>query len=446
MFLCYFLVINLQANILTFEQVKTSLNENFPKIVEQQEKLKSAESKLQKNQGAFDLSLNLKGKQYQEGYYDGQMRKVSLDKPLSFMNSNLSLGQKKGVGIIPVYNQEYATDDAGEFFIRFELSLLRYRSIDPVRFDMWSSRNQVEIEKLKMALKRQDVYINANLAYWKWFFYFHKKKLYEELVSLNKSRLDAVEKRVQKNDLAKIYLVESLQYLYAFEGELASVEGALSETQAKLKIYFQDLNQESLPLTVNFQEEKLPIYGLQEINNVIANRPEIKINKILLQIQDFDISLAEQKMKPKLDLAFEHYDARDKKSPYLDETVVALSLQIPLETNLGKGDINRAQAEKRIIHAEREYFERELESVVNQLDARIRADAKIFEFARLESDSGKKLQNAEWIKFRGGASDFFLINTRDVNYAKARLKVLESYVDYQISYFQMQLWNDPPVF
>jgi hypothetical protein len=121
-------------------------------------------------------------------------------------------------------------------------------------------------------------------------------------------------------------------------------------------------------------------------------------------------------------------------------------LQIPLETNLGKGDINRAQAEKRIIHAEREYFERELESVVNQLDARIRADAKIFEFARLESDSGKKLQNAEWIKFRGGASDFFLINTRDVNYAKARLKVLESYVDYQISYFQMQLWNDPPVF
>ena len=175
MFLCYFLLINLQANILTFEQVKTSLNENFPKIVEQQEKLKSAESKLQKNQGAFDLSLNLKGKQYQEGYYDGQMRKVSLDKPLSFMNSNLSLGQKKGVGIIPVYNQEYATDDAGEFFIRFELSLLRYRSIDPARFDLWSSRNQVEIEKLKMALKRKDVYINANLAYWKWFFYFHKK-------------------------------------------------------------------------------------------------------------------------------------------------------------------------------------------------------------------------------------------------------------------------------
>jgi outer membrane protein TolC len=439
--LWWLLIAHLSAEPLSFDKIQSKLIEDFPKIVEQQEKIKSAESKQQKAEGAFDLSLQLKGKSFEDGYYDGQMRKVSIDKPLAFMNSNISVGQKKGVGIIPVYNQEYATDDAGEFFVRFEASLLRYRAIDPSRYDLWLARNQIQIEKLQMALKKQDVFSNANLTYWKWFFYRQKKELYQELVNLNKERMTAVEKRVQKNDLPRIYMDESLQYLYAFEGELELINGELAGIEAKLKIYYDQLNPQHEPINVDFVSEKLKTDFNLDVKQIVDQRPEIQINQLLLQNQDFDINLAQQKILPKLDLAFEHYNAQDKKSPYLDENVVAVSLEIPIERNLGRGDINRAQAEKRMLNAQRDYIQREITSILEQLRARLTADGKIYQFASMESAVGKKLQNAEWVKFRNGASDFFLINTRDMNYAKARLKVLESYVDYQISLFQLQLWK-----
>jgi outer membrane protein TolC len=440
--LWWLLIAHLSAEPLSFEKIQSKLEVDFPKIIEQQEKIISAESKQQKTEGAFDLALKLKGKSYEDGYYDGQMRKVTLEKPLSFMNSNLSVGQKKGVGIIPVYNQEYATDDAGEFFVRFEASLLRYRAIDPNRYDMWLARNQVQIEKLQMALKKQDVLANANLTYWKWFFYRQKKELYQELVSLNKERMVAVERRVQKNDLPRIYMDESLQYLYAFEGELEIINGDLAAIEAKLKMYFDDLNPQHEPIKVDFVAETLKTDFKQDVKQIVSQRPEIKINQLLLQNQDFDINLAEQKLMPKVDLAFEHYNAQDKKSPYLDESVVAVSLEIPLERNLGRGDINRAQAEKRMLNAQRDYLEREMTAMLEQLQARISADGKVYQFASMESAVGKKLQSAEWTKFRNGASDFFLINTRDMNYAKARLKVLESYVDYQISLYSLKLWSE----
>jgi hypothetical protein len=440
-FFSFLFTITAFSSTLTFEDIQKHLELNFPKILEQEEKIKSSQSKQQKAEGAFDISLNVKGKKFTEGYYDGEMSKISIDKPFTFLNSTASIGQKKGIGVIPVYDQEFATDNYGEFFVRFEASLLRYRSIDPNRYELWFSRNQVEIEKLKLLLKKQDVYVSANFTYWKWFFYRQKKKLYEELINLNQERISAVEKRVMKNDLARIYLDESMQYLYAFQSELALIDGELAEIEAKLKIYYEKLNTGYEPVAVDFITEILRNEHIQEIKEIVSHRPEIKINQLLLQNQDFDINLARQKILPKLDLALEHYNAQDRQAPYLDESLVAVSLQIPIERNLGQGDISRARAEKRMLDAQRLFIEREITSIIEQLQAKLNSDVQIYQFSLKESEVAKKLQNAEWIKFRNGSSDFFVINTRDANYAKARLKLLESYVDYQISSYLLKTWS-----
>lgn len=437
------LSMEMQAAPLPFEKVEEAVLSQFPKIIEQEEKIQALEGKLQKSQGAFDLGLHAKAKSYPLGKYDGKVGEVFLQKPLQAMNSSLSVGYKEGEGKFPTYSPDSSFEKIDHFFARFQLSLLRYRSIDESRADLWIAKNQSEIEKIKLSLKKQDVLIDANYVYWNWFYYLNKKKLYEELVQLNKDRLEAIKKSVEKNDLAAIYIDETRQYLFSFQGELAGVEGSLREIEAKFKMYIPQFEAAMTPTALDPSKAVLKEDPPTDVSTLVNKRPEFKMFDLLMENRDFDLQVSEQKILPKIDLALDYTKARESQVNPLEEGLLYVSIEVPLQRNLGKGDIQRSQAEKRILSAQRELTQRDIRFQIEQLGFKLKADTEKLKNAQLEADAGKKLQKAEWIKFRNGASDFFLINTRDMNYAKAQVKVLESFVDYQISTYQLKMWSQP---
>ena len=427
------------AKVINPKEYLLQVEENFPKILSQNEKLNIAIGKSQKALGAFDSTFKAKRKQYVDSYYSTQYSDVSVEKAFQPLNTKLAIGYRKGVGNIPVYDGEMATDRDGEFYASLSLSLLRYRSIDANRFGLWKARNEEKIAGYTRDFKRIDILVKGNNAYWKWYFYYYKKSLYEVLVKLSSERIKAIEKRVKRNDLAKIYLVEANQYLLSFRRELVDVSARLRESVAKLKVYYPSASLDSKP--IDETKNKIKKVVKYNISNILERRPELEIYQLMVRNSNLDLSFAKQKLMPKLNLELQRYEARDEKSPYYDENKVGLSFEIPIERSLGKGAVAAARSKVRSLQFEQVLIKRELRASLEALSARIDGDVQAFNILKDEQKAAKTLQKAEWRKFKSGMSDIFVVNVRDVNFAKAKLKTLEKMMDYEQSSFIMSQWN-----
>lgn len=417
----------------------SEVEKNLPKIMMLEEKLNVARGKTQKALGAFDSSLKVKRKQYIDSYYTTQFTDASISRTFETMGAKAQIGFQKGTGRIPVYDAEMQTDEVGEFYASLSVNLLRYRSIDKNRFKLWEARNKERIAELTRAFKMVDTMVSANNAYWKWYFYYYKREMYELLVKLNKDRLKAIRKRVKRNDLARIYLVEANQYLLKFQRELANVTANLEAAVSKMQVYNPKVTITSKPITE--MDKKLPRVADYPISKIVKNRPELRIYKLLIANGDLSLQMAKQKLQPKLNLEATRYEARDKAIPNVDENILALNFEVPIERDLGRGDVAAAKSKINALRLEQQMVERELKASLLSLDARINGDNNAFNILMDELTAAKKLQRAEWRKFQTGASDFFLVNVRDVNFAKTKINALERFADFNMSSYVMGQWQ-----
>lgn len=431
------------ANISQTDFLKR-VEDRFPSIESQLLKIQAVEAKLQKSEGAFDSKLNFATKKYLEGYYDSEFSEVSVGKPIKTANSLIELGHRRSNGKVPVYYAEEETLSGGEYFLRFKASLLKYREIDPKRFELFVNSNKASIEKLSYALKVMDIKQKANKLYWKWVTTNEKVQIYSNLVKLNQERLNAVRKRVEKKDLAQIYLVESEQYLLGFKSELAQLNALNNITRNLLKYYDTAVDQESLPVYSAPKRKIDSKIGIGDTSEKIKMRPELKILDLMLSNTDADILNSKQKIQPKLDFKIEHSNSSGSNDEMFgDETLLGFNVEIPIETNFARGDISRAKAEQKILINQKTLTERELSYQLNNYLEELNGLVNSLNFVIKEVENAKKLQEAEWKKFKAGASDFFLVNTRDINYAKARVKLIEKYASYEIFNFELKQFISP---
>lgn len=431
---------SLYSETLSFDLIKKEVLKNYPKILNQIQKVEKQKAQTQLSDGGFDSNLTFKGKKYIDSYYESELFDIGINKKLKQLNSDVSLGFRKGTGLTPVYYNEWETNAEGEFYIKFQMSLLRYRSIDEGRFRLWEARNKLEIERLSLQLNQLDILVLANAAYWKWKMYFDSVEIYEKLISLNQKRYNAIKKRISRNDLPRIYEVEAKQYLLSFRSQLALAIAAKKQAFEKLKVFYPQITNSSTPLeTINLKISKFEVIDSESI---LEKSPEIQIFKILIENMNLEKDLSKQSLLPKLDLSIAHYQANEEKKPFLDENVISLNLEIPLERDLGKGKVSKNKAQISILENELLLMKRKRRSYLNSLIAKIEGDAQSVLFLKQEVKAAARLQKAEWTKFKAGASDIFIVNNRDVNLAKAQLSLIKKHSDYNIDYYSFEQWKN----
>lgn len=422
------------------------VEQNFPQIKSQEIKIQVLEAKLQKARGSFDSFLTGSHDKFTQGYYDGASFETSFVKPLKFANSRIEFGHRSARGELPIYYAEHETHSGGENFIRFKASFLRYRSIDPRRFELFVSRNNLAIEQFEYALKVMDIRAKANQYFWKWVVISEKEKLYENLVQLNQKRFSAIKKRVKKKDLAEIFLTESEQYLLNFQGKLAEIQAQKKIIKNIIHFYDPLISQSDEPQYALPTILADPINEL-DLEQVVKTRPEMQMLSLLIENNKFDLMGAKQKLIPKLDVKVSYVDSPlGFEQRFGSEGQVGLSLEIPLERNLGRGEVARARNELKLLAIQRDLIKGEIEFTVQNLYRNLQGLSKSINFIAREVKNSRTLQNAEWSKFKAGASDFFLLNTRDMNFAKAQIKLVEKYAEFKILLFQQGQWRQPVVF
>lgn len=428
-----------EVRSLALEQVLKQTRAQAPKILMSLEKVVSAEEKLRAARGNFDATLEGEYYNRREGYYPGKHYGAKVVKPLQFLGAKIYGGWRKSDGAFPAYEGEKVTLDEGEIMAGLSFNLLRNFNIDEKRLKLGISQlklqeSQWNNKEVFMKLQKE-----ASIAYWAWVAAGHMLEVAEDLLSLSVNRQDAFEKRIKKGDLAALYSVENRQYIVK---RRSKVQKALAEFQMAalyLSLYYRDKQGNPIIATLD-QVPKLDDMEVSSLKNKDLQIQDLIDANFSLKSLSTQIDAANQTQQffdsrylPDVSIKYEVLEDRGVGTSSLKgrDHKIVVGIEIPLEYNLIKGEARANDAKRRILKHERRLLEDNLRVSVNQLKAKLEASMKIIKNAREEVSLGRQLEAGEKKKFRSGASDFFVVNLREMNTFDARLRQIEALFTYQ---------------
>lgn len=432
---------------LTVDEVIKSTQDHYPLIKKSLLELEASEMELMSSRGAFDSSLVVKGDTRPKGFYDGEYVEALAQKPFRPFNAKAYAGWRKGQGLWPSYEGKYKTLDEGETFAGLEFGLLRFRSIDQKRAKLRKSESEVEVSK---ALFGQAALQAKNLAYqafYTWAAMEQIKNIKQELLSLAQKRAKLISRKVKSGALADIYNAENGQYLAQRKADFHQALQKYQQAAVYLSLFYR--NSEGRPIIVSDDIEpawdkssqkieenqfKRDLERLQDINpKLMAIGPKIQKAEVEKELGGAYLS---PELKLKLEVSKDNGDGA--RSLQGAEQRIMLNFELPIERNLGSGAKARASAQIKALSQKRRYLGESLSAKLSSLALQVNAQIKVIENLETEVKLASRLERAEIKKFQSGGGDYFLVNIREQNTAKAkerlslaRLAYNEALVEYK---------------
>jgi outer membrane protein TolC len=193
----------------------------------------------------------------------------------------------------------------------------------------------------------------------------------------------------------------------------------------------------SLPIKLNHINEK----NLEnDIKQAMQFRPEIQILKIKQNKEQNYLKQAKNTLQPTLDLSLETSKDLGQGSPTRKETVntVKLDFDFPLQQRDAKGQEIKAEASIKYLNYEQQLLAEKIQVEIKQIGSYLNILAEIYHNAEDEFKLSQKLASAEKERFKQGGSDFFLINLREQELARAnigKIQAIEKYYHTMAEYF-----------
>lgn len=448
LFCALFLCCNAQAqSVLHANEVARLARLYSPKLLSTLEKRNITTAKILEAEGAFDTSIEQDLYSRLHGFYEGQQADTRIVQPLREFNAELSAGYRISDGDFPIYEDQRITTDDGEFLIGLKLSLLRNRTIDPNRFKLQTAQLQEAIIEADVALLQIALQEQAVEKYWEWLSAGLIYDVYQDLLNIAVERQQNFKARAEAGDIARIFLTENQQYILQRQAELNNA--ALEFDVKANQLGFYARNALGQPLTP--QKEQLPstfpptdaMIDMATFQQRLLLRPELA--QFSVQSQEFELreQYGENLLLPKLDVSLEHNNdiGAGPSSRGEPETILKADVSIPLQRRTARGYIAQAKAQQRQLQYEVQLVTDSLTMKLQNALKTLNNAREYVNITRKEIELAQTMQNAEQIRFRNGDSDYFLLNVRDENVAKARIKHIKAQKQYQQALTQLYALN-----
>lgn len=108
-----------------------------------------------------------------------------------------------------------------------------------------------------------------------------------------------------------------------------------------------------------------------------------------------------------------------------------LNFSLPLQQREAKGKIGASEAKISALKYEKSLLEDQIKVEIDQVIIRLLTIFETHALLKEESKLAEILQNAEIEKFKHGASNFFLVNLREQDFAASQASVIEVFKEYQ---------------
>ncbi len=429
------------GKVLTLAEVVKSAVNNYPKIFSHYDKIRAAESNLLAAKGFFDIRLKQNYSDRTKGYYDGKSYDAEIEKHLGVLGSKVYGGYRKSYGKFADYEGGSITNGGGEFRVGAKFSLLKDRDIDQNRLALVLGRlsieeAQVELENIKMEIAR-----DATKAYWTWVASGKILQIYEDLLQLSKNRQKQLEVKSKRGDVAEIIAVENRKNLLKRQASLAKMRQEFEASSIYLSLFYRDRNANPIkPKAQYLPSLDLKLTAIPSENQLdkakekaLVNRPEIKVIKIKSSEQSNELKYAKNLLQPQFDI--EVGASKDEgpgpRSRGEANNYTNLNFSIPLQQREGKGKKAAAESKLSAINYEKTLLEDQIRVEIDQIAVKIVTISETYSLLQEEAKLAEVLQDAEAEKFKYGASNFFLVNLREQDFAASKAAVIEVFKEFQ---------------
>ena len=442
-YLLLFLVTGSAYGALSPTAVKDSALKYHPTIRAALERMRAGEEAINGARGAFDTKIVSDYRRQTKGDYRTTVSRSFLVKPLRVANSKIYAGTEQISNpdgkLSPVYNtgNPGTTGQPGNYSVLgIELSLWKNLFLDPSRAALKNAKYDAKMARADKKLTELDIERLGQLAYWEWVTAKKVKNVYEELLVNGELRNEYLVARKKEGDIAQILVTENEQYVASRKGSLQAAKERLVRAEYALSLFYRDENAEPVipDSTESFVDYPGNLAVLLEnlnlnsnIDELMQKRPDLRNLALTVEKSDVDLELAKQDLKPQLDIKTEYYQ-RTAENPNMprDYLMVFAQVSVPIERNLGNGNIAAARARKMVAQSEaslaRQSYKFEIMALRQSLNLKLEQVTQ----SEIEFTKAKELVTSETYKFKSGGGNLYLVNLREEAQANAEASFHES--------------------
>ena len=421
--------------------VKESALKYHPTILAALEEMRAGEEAVTGARGAFDAKIISNYKRQTKHDWNTTLSRTQLEKPLRIANSKIYAGSEQISNpsgfLAPIYHTGNPTTQTGNYsLLGLELSLWKNLLIDPVRAAFKNAKYDAKIAKAEKELTVFDIGRLAQLAYWEWVTAEKVKNVYIDLLKNGEIRNEYLVTRKNNGDIAQILVTENEQYIASRKGSLQAAKERLLRAEFSLSLFYRDANGEPIIPSSTESFEDYPgnlavfLHNLDlssNIDELIKKRPDMKNLALNVEKTEVDIELAKQDLKPQIDIKTEYFQRTvDHPNMPRDYLMVLAQVNIPIERNLGNGNIAAARARQMVATREMSYGRQTYKFEVMALRQTLHLQLEQVTQSEIEFSKTKELVVSETYKLKTGGGNLFLLNIREQAQASAEASFHEA--------------------
>lgn len=410
---------------LTFDEVLRSVEQQFPLILAALQEVDLANARLLAAEGGFDLRLKGEGSLAPEGYYRGETAKAMIEQPTTAWGATVFGGYKRGTGDFPSWEGDRESLEGGEVTAGLRLPLLKGRTIDGRRLDLWKARvGQAQAQPMVL-MKRLEATRKAAFSYWKWVAAGQKIAIARRLLDLAESRQAAVLVYVSNGLFPEISIIENQRLVVERRSIVIRAERSLQQAAIALSLFWRDPSgqpltplESQLPAALPMPTD--PTLFLEEADpeTALRNRPEIRALELEQDQLFLDVQKAENDLQPKFDLTVagsqDVGDAKsnpDTKGPF--ELDVMLDIDLPVQRRAASGKLRGLDAKSNQLKRKVQFAKESVLAQVQDGQSAVRQTWLQLAQARENARIAGLLEEAERVLFSEGVSDLLRVNIRE---------------------------------
>lgn len=335
--------------------------------------------------------------------------------------------QNTGVYLDP----ENSVPSGGLLYSQVSLPLLQGLLIDERRATIKQAKLFVALSEYDKINTLNELLYKAGKAYWDWNMSFYNLKVYENAVALSLQRLEGVKMTHTFGDRPAIDTVEaSIQW----QDRLLNFQQAQLDYRTKSLLLSNFLWLEN-DVPVELTDKTTPsdesidttlIFNPTIIDSLVSNHPSLKMYDFKLKQLRIEQRLKQDKFKPKLNLNYNPlFSAESMNIAYENNYKWGVSFAFPILLRKERGDVQLTK-----IKWENTNYERKNKNVelLNKTKASLNEfnsyKTQVTLYAR-NVDNYERLWDSERKLFERGESSLFMINSREMSYINAQIKLNE---------------------
>ncbi|MCA9044373.1 MAG: TolC family protein, partial [Planctomycetaceae bacterium] len=314
-------------------------------------------------QGQFDLKLKAETQNGPVGFYQTYRHSVGFSQP-TWNGGEVFGGYRVGRGAFQPWYQERQTNDGGEFKAGASVPLLRNRTIDERRSEIFRTQWGVQMAEPDIQAQLIGFVQEASYAYWDWVAEARKYEIARRILVLAEERTGRIRRQVEEGFLDPPELTDNLRLVADRRAKLADARRKFRQKAIKLSQYYRDASGNPIVPT----EDQLPEFpqpGEQTLGSVdvdiqvaLANRPELAFLDFKREQLEVDYATADNDLLPNLDaMVVGSQDMglptskKGDKSPF--ELEVGLFADVPLQRRKAQGKLTAIEGKMAQLNAKR---------------------------------------------------------------------------------------------